>query len=71
MEVVKEYRYLGVHLDSRLDWKCNTEAVYKKGHNRLYFLRNLSSFIVSTKMLNIFYKSVVKSSICFAAICVI
>ena len=31
MEVVEEYRYLGVYLNSRLGWKCNTEAVYKKG----------------------------------------
>jgi len=22
MEVVEEYRYVGVHLDSRLDWNC-------------------------------------------------
>ena len=23
------YRYLSVHLNNRLDWKCNTESVYK------------------------------------------
>ena len=26
--VVEDYRYLGVYLDSKLDWKCNTEAVF-------------------------------------------
>ena len=35
VEVVKEYKY---HLD-RLDWRCNTDAVYKKEQSRLYFLR--------------------------------
>ena len=30
VEVVEGYRYLGDHLDNRLDWKCNTEAVYRK-----------------------------------------
>ena len=35
-EVVEDYRDLRVHLDSRLDWKCNTEAVYKMGHSINY-----------------------------------
>ena len=36
-EVEESYRYLGVHLDNRLDWKWNTKAVYRKGQSRLYF----------------------------------
>ena len=35
-EAVEDYRDLRVHLDSRLDWKCNTEAVYKMGHSINY-----------------------------------
>ena len=64
VEVDEEYRYLGVYLDSRLDWKCNIEAVFKKGHNRLCFLRKLMSFNVCTKMLHILYKPLVESAIC-------
>lgn len=30
VDVVKGYRYLGVDLDNRLNWKRNTEAVYRK-----------------------------------------
>ena len=56
-------------IDNRLDWKSNTEAVYKKGMSRLYFLRKLRSFEVCTKMLEIFYQSVVSSTIFFAAVC--
>ena len=41
------YRHLCVHLDNRLDWKCNTEAVYRKGHSRLNFLKKLKSFTAS------------------------
>ena len=44
VEVMEDYRYLGVYLDSRLDWKCNTEDVYRKGQSRFYFLRKLRSF---------------------------
>lgn len=31
LEVVEEYKYLRVHLDSRLNRRINSEAVYKKG----------------------------------------
>ncbi|TKS65974.1 putative RNA-directed DNA polymerase from transposon BS [Collichthys lucidus] len=55
VEEVEDYRYLGVVIDNRLDWKSNTEAVYKKGMSRLYFLRKLRSFNVCSKMLEIFY----------------
>ena len=35
VEMMEGYRYLGVHLDNKLDWKCNSEAVYRKGQSRL------------------------------------
>jgi len=28
VEVVQDYKYLGVHLDNKLNWAKNTEAVY-------------------------------------------
>jgi len=52
-----------------LDWKSNTETVCKKGMSRLYFLRKLRSFNMCSKMLEIFYQSVVASTIFFAAVC--
>lgn len=48
---MEDYKYLGVVIGNRLDWKSNTEAVYKKGVSRLYFLRKLKSFNVCSKML--------------------
>ena len=56
---MKEYRYLDVHLDNRLDKKLNTEAVYNKGQSKLYFLKKLRSFNVCSKMFHTFFKSVV------------
>ena len=67
--VVEDYRYLGVHLKNRLDWTTNTNAVYKKKMSRLYFLRKLRSFNVCSKMLEIFYQSVMASAIYFAVVC--
>ncbi len=52
-----------------MEWSTNTDAVYKKGLNRLYFLRRLRSFKVCSKMLQMFYQSVVVSAVFFAVVC--
>ncbi|TWW57796.1 hypothetical protein D4764_07G0005150 [Takifugu flavidus] len=44
IEIVEEYKYLGVHLNNKLDWTHNTDALYKKGQSRLHLLRRLRSF---------------------------
>ena len=69
VEVVSTYKYLGVHLDNKLDWSANTDAVYKKGQSRLYFLRRLRSFNVCSKLLGMFYQSVVASVLFYAVVC--
>ena len=43
-------------------------AVYKKGLSRLYFLRRLRSFNVCNRMLQMFYESVVASTVFFAVV---
>lgn len=37
-DVVEEYRYRGIHINNRLNWKTNTEVVSKKRMSKLYFL---------------------------------
>lgn len=32
MEVVEQYKYHEVHLENTLDWRLNSESIYKKGH---------------------------------------
>ena len=64
MEVVEDYKYFGVTSNHRLDWSS-----YKKGMRRLYFLRKLRSFNMCSKMLEIFYQSVVASVLFFAVVC--
>ncbi|KAI4883190.1 hypothetical protein NFI96_029396, partial [Prochilodus magdalenae] len=48
IERVDSYKYLGVHLNNKLDWSVNTTALYIKGQRRLYLLRRLRSFGVLT-----------------------
>lgn len=54
VETVSTYKYLGLHLDNKLDWSANTDVLYKKGQSRLYFLRRLGSFNVCSRFLLMF-----------------
>jgi hypothetical protein len=69
IEIVSEYKYLGVLIDDKLNWSAHTNAVYKKLQSRLYFLRKLRSFHVCNRMLYMFYQSVLCSILTFAAVC--
>lgn len=69
VEVVESYKYLGVHIDNKLDWSKNTEVLYRKGQSRLYFLRRLRSFNICRTMLKMFYESVVASALLYAVAC--
>lgn len=44
VDTVEDIRDLGVYLNSKLDWRKNTEAVSKKGQSRLYVQRRQWSF---------------------------
>ena len=44
IEMVTSYKYLGVHMNNKLDWTDHTAAIYKQGQSRLHLLRKLRSF---------------------------
>ena len=60
IEIVGEYKYLGVHLNNKLDWTTNTDVLYRKGQSRLHLLRRLRSFGVCRTLLRTFYDTVVE-----------
>ena len=47
--MVKDYKYLAIHIDNRLNWKTVTTAVYKRGISRRSFLRKLRSIVENVK----------------------
>ncbi|KAI3375638.1 hypothetical protein L3Q82_003955 [Scortum barcoo] len=49
IERVRTYKYLGVHLNNKLDWTDNTDSLYKRGQSRLYMLRRLGSFSIQRR----------------------
>lgn len=69
VERVDSYKYLGVQINNKLDWSHNTEALFRKGQSRLFFLRRLRSFNVCSRLLKAFYQSVVASTLFFAVVC--
>ncbi|TWW77398.1 R2DM Retrovirus-related Pol polyprotein from type II retrotransposable element [Takifugu flavidus] len=69
IEIVEEYKYLGVHLNNKLDWTHNTDALYKKGQSHLHLLRRLRSFGVCRSLLRTLYDSVVASVSFYAVVC--
>ena len=69
IQTVTEYKYLGVVLDDKLKWDKWTDSIYKKGQQRIYFLKKLASFNVNHTMLKVFYNSFVESVLTFGLIC--
>ena len=69
IEIMEVYKYLGVHINNKLDWTHNTDVLYKKGQSHLHLLRRLRSFGVCRSLLKTFYDSVVVSAVFYAVVC--
>ena len=68
VEVVSSFRYLGTVVDCKLNFDEHVHAVYKKAQQRLYLLRKLRSFGVSSHVLQNVYRSLIESIISFNAV---
>ncbi len=60
-ERVNSFKFLGVHIIEDLTWSAHTDAVLKKAHQRLFFLRRLRKFGTSPRILRSFYTCTVES----------
>ena len=54
VESVDHYKYLGTTIDSKLNFNTNCDMIFRKGQERLHFLRKLSSFNVDQTILTLF-----------------
>ncbi len=61
VERVNSIKFLGVHITEDLTWSAHTDAVLKKAHQRLFFLRRLRKFGTSPSILRSFYTCTVES----------
>ncbi len=61
-ERVSSFKFLCVHITEDLTWSAHTDAVLKKAHQRLFFLRWLRKFGLSPSILRSFYTCLRKTS---------
>ncbi len=58
---VNSFKFFSVHITEDLTWSAHTDAVLKKTHQRLFFLRRLRKFGMSPSILRSFYTCTVES----------
>ncbi len=58
---ITSFKFLGVQITEDLTWSAHTDAVLKKAHQRLFFLRRLRKFGTSPSILRSFYTCTVES----------
>lgn len=63
----EQIRFLGVILNSRLDWKHQIQRICKLASQRIYGLRTLKNMNVSTDNLILVYNAIVRSTLEYAS----
>jgi hypothetical protein len=66
VEQVDSFKFLGVTISNDLSWAVHTDLSVKKAHQRLYFLRQLRKFKVSSSIMSQFYRAAVESLLTFS-----
>ena len=61
LEVVEDYKLLGVMISSDLKWDKNTEHITKKAYNRLWMIRRLKNLGLKTESLLQIFQTQVRS----------
>ncbi|GAA6090908.1 uncharacterized protein LOC112144875, partial [Tachysurus ichikawai] len=61
VERVSSFKFLGVNISEDLTWSIHTNAVLKKAHQCLFFLRQLRKFGMSPSILRTFYTCTIES----------
>ena len=68
IEQVNSFKYLGVIIDENLTFSDHVDATVKKANQRLYLLRKLRSFNVSSHVLGMVYNSIIQSILSFSIV---
>ena len=49
VDIVNNFKFLGLQITHTLTWSLNTQVILKKAQQRLYFLRRLKRFVLSSR----------------------
>ena len=66
VDIVSSYKYLGVTIQDDLKWNLHVETQTKKANKRMYSVRRLYKLKIDSKILCLFYNSVVSSVLTYA-----
>ena len=70
---MQSYKYLGVVLDNKLEykleWSANIDTVYRKGQSCLFLLKWFRSFSFCSYLLCMFYHTFIESAVFYAVVC--
>ncbi|KAK3549098.1 hypothetical protein QTP70_031891, partial [Hemibagrus guttatus] len=61
VEIIKNTKFLGVHLAENFTWSLNTSSISKKAQQHLYFLRRLRKAHLPPTILTVFYRGTIES----------
>ena len=61
IEIVDHSKYFGTFISNDLTWDHNIDMITKKAQQRMYFLRQLKKFKLSSEILLQFYRAVIES----------
>jgi len=65
VEIVQHFKFLSSTISSDLKWELNFVNIVKKAQQRLYFLRRLRLFGLTTQVMLNFYIAVIESGLTF------
>ena len=65
VKIVDSYKYLGVIIDNKLTFAEHIQYLYKKSIQRIHHLRLLHNIRVDTKIMSLFYSSIVQTVLSF------
>ena len=65
VDQVDSFKYLGIVIDTNLTFSNHVDAIIKKSNQRLYLLRKLRSFNVSSHVMSLVYNSIIQSILSF------
>jgi len=69
VERVSSYKYLGIIIDDKLNWHTHINSMIKKLNSRMYCFKKLNFFNVNSRILALFYDSVVASVWRYCLLC--
>ena len=66
VEIVQHFKFLGSTISSNLKWELHVVNIVEKAQQRLYVLRRLRSFGLTTQVMLIYYRAVIESVLTFS-----